>query len=143
MIGARNEVFRPVQHPVATIAHSAAFHASHIGTRIRFRHRQRIHALAPHGRQQVTLALVAFTGHQDVLRTPEKVGQRHGAAPQFAFNQSEIDMRQTDAPHVLGKVAGIKPQFKRLTPDLFCDFSGHPARPFDPVLMRINLVLDK
>ena len=84
---------------------------------IGFGHRQCIHALTAHGGQQVTLDLFVAAGHQDVLRPPEEVVQRHRAASKLALDQRELEVRQPCPADFLGEVAGIETQVDRLLLD--------------------------
>ena len=77
VVGAGNEVFGPVHHPVAAVAARKAFHPPNVGPGVRFGHRQRVHPLPPHGGEEVAFDLLAFAGHQDVLRAAKEMVERH------------------------------------------------------------------
>ena len=121
---ARNEVFRAVDNPITAVTHGLAFHAAHVRSGIRFRHRQRVHFLTTHGGQQITFALFVVAGHQDVLRTAKEMGQRHRAAAQLALDQSEVEMRQTGPTDLFGEIAGVETQIDALLLDLLPSSCG-------------------
>jgi hypothetical protein len=121
----------------------AAGHAAHVRSRAGLRHGQRIHPLAPHRREQVFLLLLALAGHQDVLRPPEEMRQRHGPAAKLALHQREVEMPEAAAADLLGEVAGVEPHLDDLALDLLRELWRHLAGALHEVLVRIDLGLDE
>ena len=143
MICAADEMFAAIDHPIATIALGAAFHAADVRAGARFRHRQSIHALAAHGGHEIAVNLIAFTGHENILWSTKEMIERHRSAPQFTLDQCKIYMRQARASHAFRKIAGIKAQLQRFLFDVLGNFIGHFARAFHQLFMRVNFFFNK
>ena len=77
VICAADEMFAAVDHPIATTAMGAAFHAANVRAGAGFRHRQSIHALAAYRRHEIAVNLIAFAGHKDILWSSKEMIERH------------------------------------------------------------------
>ena len=143
MIGARNKMLGAIEHPIATLALCRAGHAAHIRACTRFGHRQSVHFLAAHRRQQIALFLIALASHKDILRPAKEMIKRHAATAQFALNQRKFKMAQARTADLFRKVAGVKPQIKCFLFDLLGNISWHRARAFNRVLMWVNFIFHK
>jgi hypothetical protein len=93
--------------------------------------------------QQVFLLLIALAGHQDVLRPPEEMRQRHRAAAKLPLHQREVEMPEPAAAHLLGEVAGVEPHLDDLALDLLRELWRHRAGALHEVFVRIDLGLDE
>ena len=132
-----------VDHPITAIADSGAFHPTHIRPGPRFGYRECIHPLAAHSGHQVPVHLLAFTGHQNILRAPKEMVERHGAAAKLTFHNGELQMIKTRAAHAFRKIASVKPQIDRLPLYVIGDLLRHLAGALNQLLMRVDLVFHK
>ena len=132
-----------VHNPITTITDSGAFHTAYVGTCPGLSHSECIHALTANRWHQIPFNLFPLTCHQDVLRSPKEMVQRHRTTPQLALNKRKFNVVQPSAPDAFRKITGIKTQIQRLLFDLLRNFCGDFASAFNKFLVRINFFLNK
>jgi hypothetical protein len=143
MLGSGNEVLGAVDHPVAAIADCLAFHAPHVGPSVRFGHGQSVHFLAAHSREQVFFLLLAFTGHKDVLRSAEKMVERHGPAAKLALHQREIEVAKTRSADAFREIAGIKTEVDTFLLEFFPKLMGHLTGLLHHLLVWVDFIFNE
>ena len=109
MVGVADEVLGAVDDEVIALLYRARLHAAQIGTGLRLGHGQALDTLAPHGRQQVALALLTPARQQDVGRPPDTaVLQGVACVAQLFLVQHPADAIQSAAADLGGHVGRVQ-----------------------------------
>ncbi len=116
-------------------------HAAQVRAGLRLGHRQALDALAAHRRQQVTLALLAAAGQQDVggARHAE-VLQRVAGVAEFLLVQHPAHRIETGAADLARHVGRVQPGGDGLVLELLQQIGAHCARVLDLALVRHQLL---
>ena len=140
-IGMTDEMLRAVDDEVVALRTRRALHATHVGTNTRLRHRHAVGTFATHGRQQITFALLALAGHQDVRRARHaRPMQRVVGAAQLAFVKQPGERIEARTTHFRRHVGGVKPGLDGLGLDGIAQLRAQHARGFYFRFMGVELI---